>query len=171
MPSKISRRPTRSSWRVLVLYGPNLNSLGTRDPQIYGSLSLGKVNSRLKAAGADLNVELRIAQHNSEGSLIDEIQSATGWAHGLVINPGALAHYSIALRDAIADSRLPAVEVHLSNTAAREEFRWHSVTASVCRGTIEGFGSAGLELALKALVELFGKSGPAINRKPTRVGL
>jgi 3-dehydroquinate dehydratase-2 len=142
--------------RVAVIHGPNLDLLGGRDPQHYGTLTLEEVNGRIAAAAAELGMEVRISQHNDEGAMVEAIHEASGWAQAIVINPAAFTHYSIAVRDALEASGLPAVEVHLSNIHAREAFRRHSVTAAVCRGQISGFGPDGYVLALhavKAIVE------------------
>lgn len=138
--------------KVLVLNGPNLNLLGTREPGIYGSLTLENINARLETLGGELGVEVRCAQSNHEGVLIDLLHARDFEA--VVLNAGALTHYSYALRDAIAAIGLPVVEVHLSNTAAREEWRHKSVISAVCAGTILGFGVLSYELGLRAAVEL-----------------
>jgi 3-dehydroquinate dehydratase II len=142
---------TNRALRILVLHGPNLNLLGTRQPQVYGSLSLAEIDRRLHDVAAAEGIELRTVQSNHEGALVDAIHDAAGWAAGLLINPGAYTHYSYAIRDAIAGVGLPAVEVHLSNVYAREPFRHTSVIAPVCVGQIAGFGWRSYLLGLAAL--------------------
>jgi len=137
--------------KVLVVHGPNLNLLGIREPEVYGPDSLDSVNARIAHTAKELGMEVRCVQHNSEGDIINAIQDAANWAEGIIINPGAYTHYSIAIRDCIASVRLPTIEVHLSNIYAREEFRWHSVTAPVVVGQISGLGAHGYQLALRAL--------------------
>ncbi len=140
--------------RVLVLHGPNLNLLGDREPEIYGTQTLAELNEGILAGAKDLAMEVRCDQYNSEGAIIDALHAA-GKAHaGIVINPGAYAHYSYAIRDAIAAIEIPVIEVHLSNIAGRETFRRTSVTAAACRGVVSGFGALGYVLALRALREI-----------------
>ncbi len=139
--------------RILVLHGPNLNLLGTREPDVYGSVSLGEINDRLGRLAKAEGAELETAQSNHEGALIDRIQEASGRFDALVINPGGLTHTSVALRDALVACGLPFIEVHLSNIHAREEFRHDSLIADVARGQIIGLGAIGYELAVRALIE------------------
>lgn len=142
---------------LLVLNGPNLNLLGTREPEVYGRETLEDLENTCEAWGADLGVTVTCRQSNHEGNLIEWIHEAgSAGFRGIVINPGALTHYSYALRDAIAGQTLPVVEVHLSNVDARESFRHTSVTAGVCRGKISGLGFLGYRLAMEYLVEAAG---------------
>jgi 3-dehydroquinate dehydratase II len=137
---------------ILVLHGPNLNLLGTREPGVYGTITLADIDTALEREARARDVTLRILQSNHEGALIDAIHEAHTWADGILINPGALTHYSYALRDAIAAVGLSCVEVHLSNIHAREPFRHTSVIAPVCRGQISGFGTQSYLLGFAALL-------------------
>lgn len=143
-----------SPLKVLVLHGPNLNMTGFREPDVYGKKPLEEIDIEIKAAAERLGIDLRILQSNSEGTLIDTIQEHRRWADAIVINPGGLTHYSIALRDALVSVRLPIIEVHLSNVHAREEFRRHSVIAPITLGQVVGFGGFGYVMALEAIVNV-----------------
>jgi 3-dehydroquinate dehydratase-2 len=139
---------------ILVLHGPNLNLLGRREPEFYGRITLDEINDSISSLARELGCAIEIHQSNSEGSLVDLIAEKTGWADGILINPAAYTHTSVAIRDAIKASGLPAVEVHLSNIHQREEFRHHSYTAPVCRGQIAGFGPESYLLGLRALARI-----------------
>jgi 3-dehydroquinate dehydratase II len=158
---------------ALVLHGPNLNLLGTREPAVYGDLSLTTLNRTIEQHARQRGLRVECRQSNLEGQLIDWLQGAERQGFtGIVFNPGAFTHYSIALRDAVAAIRLPVIEVHLSNIHGREEFRHHSVIAAVAAGQIAGFGPRSYLLGLDALVLLAdagGSAGPAASR-PTGPG-
>lgn len=140
--------------QILVINGPNLNTLGTREPAIYGTTTLTQITEMLRKRGEELGAEVKAFQSNHEGALIDTIQQQGEYTDGIIINPGAFTHYSIALRDALAGTKIPIIEVHLSNIYAREEFRHRSVIAPIARGHIVGVGWRGYLLALEVLVEL-----------------
>jgi 3-dehydroquinate dehydratase-2 len=139
---------------ILVIHGPNLNLLGTREPGVYGKDSLAQIDAQLQGLASELGLSVHSVQSNVEGEIVNAVQSAAGRDHGILINPGAYTHTSVAIRDAIAAVGLPAVEVHLSNIYAREEFRHHSFIAPVAKGQIAGFGPQSYLLGLRALGSL-----------------
>ena len=153
--------------RVVVIHGPNLNLTGERDPQQYGSETLSDINAQLRALAGELGVQLRIVQHSGEGEIIDALHAARADAQAVVLNPGAYAHYSHAIADAVAGIGIPVVEVHLSNVFSRERFRRRSVVAPACRGVIAGFRADSYLLALRAAVHCV----PTFRRKRKRSGL
>jgi len=138
--------------KIIVINGPNLNMLGKRDKEIYGDKTLAEIDSLIKEQGEALNIEVLTFQSNSEGTLIDFIQEQADSASGIIINPGALTHYGLSLGDVLADTKLPIIEVHLSNIYAREEWRARSVIAPIAKGQISGLGWRGYIAALRALV-------------------
>ncbi len=140
--------------KILLVHGPNLNLLGKRSPDVYGTSSLEEINTRLRGIATELGAELRVFQSNSEGALIDAIHEAADWADGIVLNPGAYAHYSYAIRDAVESVPLPVIEVHLSNIYAREGFRRQSVVSPVAAGCISGLGWRSYACGIEALIGL-----------------
>ncbi len=144
---------------VLVIHGPNLNLLGTREPATYGSATLVDIDAHIAAVARALAIDVRCVQHNSEGAIVDELHAARSIYDAVVINPGAYTHYAYAIRDAIAATGIPTIEVHLTNTHAREAFRAVSVVSPVVRGTIAGFGMESYALALRVLAG--GSDAPA----------
>ena len=143
---------------VLVLHGPNLNLLGLREPEIYGSLTLDRIDRSLEMDGKELQVSISCLQSNHEGVLVDAIHNARGKYEGIIINAGAYTHTSVAIRDALLGVQIPTVEVHLSNIYTREEFRHHSYIAPVAIGQISGFGADSYRLGLQALVNYLSRS-------------
>lgn len=137
---------------ILILHGPNLNLLGSRETDIYGDTTLEEIDRRLMQAGSEMGLEVRHFQANGEEALIEALHEARNWAVGVVFNPAGYTHTSVALRDAVAAIGIPVVEVHLSNVSAREAFRHTSLIAPVCAGTIAGFGWRSYLLGLKAIV-------------------
>jgi 3-dehydroquinate dehydratase-2 len=140
--------------KILVVHGPNLKMLGEREPDIYGSITLEKINEEILALAKELNVDVDVFQSNIEGEIVSKIGDARKLFDGIVINPAAYTHTSVAIRDAISASKLPVIEVHISNVYAREEFRQKSITAPVCKGQIAGLGIDSYLLGLRALVKL-----------------
>jgi 3-dehydroquinate dehydratase-2 len=145
--------------RILVIHGPNLNILGKRNKVIYGEKTLDEINELIEQQATEIDTEVAVIQANSEGDLVDFIQKESSGADGIIINAGALTHYGLSLRDALLDTNLPVVEVHLSNIYAREEFRQRSVIAPIAKGQVTGLGWRGYIAALRTLVaELRGKA-------------
>lgn len=140
--------------KILIIHGPNLNLLGTREPKVYGKVTLARINSELKSLAKKEGIEIEIAQTNIEGEIVNLIHKAKKIFKAIVINPGGYTHYSVAIRDAISSVKIPTIEVHLSNIHAREEFRHKSVIAPVAVGQISGFGKNSYILGLKAAIDL-----------------
>jgi len=154
MTNQGPRSPAGGPTRVLVLHGPNLNLLGTREPEIYGDLSLEEIDRRIADRARALGLEVRCAQSNLEGALVEEIQRARTWAQAIVLNPGGYSHTSVAIRDAVAAVSIPVIEVHLSNPFAREAFRHADVVGGAARGVVSGFGWRSYLVALQAVAEI-----------------
>lgn len=141
---------------ILILNGPNLNLLGTRQPEVYGTTTLADVEAACASLAVDMGVKIAFEQDNHEGGLVDQLHAARGVHQGVVLNAGAYTHTSVALRDAISAISLPVIELHISNVHAREDFRHHSMIAPVCAGVICGFGTNGYSIALRAMHEYLG---------------
>jgi 3-dehydroquinate dehydratase-2 len=140
--------------RILILHGPNLNLFGRREPHIYGTMTLAEINQRLEALAKELKVDLAIVQSNHEGVLVDTLQQHIDTADGAILNPAGLTQHGVPLHDAIKAMPFPVIEVHLSNIAAREEWRHHSIISPAVKGTVQGLGWRSYTAALRALVEL-----------------
>ena len=140
--------------KILLLHGPNLNLLGTREPEVYGSMTLNDINEKVITLGKELGAEVKCLQSNHEGALIDALHDARTWASGVVFNPGGYTHTSVVLRGAISAIVIPVIEVHLSNVYAREEFRHISFVSAVCKGKVSGFGWRSYELGLRGLIDI-----------------
>ena len=153
----VKKSRTKKRWKVLVIHGPNLNLLGKREPKIYGKASLSRINQLIQNEAQKIGAQIETVQSNHEGELVDLIGNARKDYDGILINPAAYTHTSVALRDALSACGLPAVEVHLSNIYGREEFRRNSLTAPVCIGQVSGFGEESYLLGLEGLVKALGK--------------
>jgi 3-dehydroquinate dehydratase-2 len=145
--------------RILVLHGPNLNMLGTREPQHYGATSLDDINAALQASAAEQGADIEVRQSNAEHELVEAIQQARGQVDVIIINPAAFTHTSVAIRDALAAVGIPFIEVHLSNVHAREPFRQHSYLSELAAGVISGLGPIGYRLALAAAIDMTSNEG------------
>jgi 3-dehydroquinate dehydratase II len=152
---------TQKEKDVLVLHGPNLNMLGLREPEVYGCTRLEEIDAQLKILGHQWGIDVQTFQSNHEGALVDRIQAALGKVDGIIINPGAYTHTSIAIRDALLTISVPLIEVHISNIHRREPFRHHSMIADVATGQIVGLGINGYYLALRAMVDIIGAVAPS----------
>ncbi|MCK5306262.1 MAG: type II 3-dehydroquinate dehydratase [Candidatus Omnitrophica bacterium] len=141
-------------YQILLIHGPNLNLLGEREPEVYGKVTIEKINAELEKEAGRLNIKLKIVQSNHEGEIVDLIGKAKNEFQGIIINPAAYTHTSVAIRDAISAASIPAIEVHLSNIYAREEFRHTSLIAPVSRGQISGFGMHSYILGLTAMTKI-----------------
>lgn len=147
--------------KVVVIQGPNINMLGKREQHIYGTMTMEQIHEQMKSFAEQNGVEIEFFQSNLEGEIVDRIQECMGDAQGIIINPAAYSHTSIAIRDAISAAQLPVLEVHLSNIHAREEFRKHSLTAEVSAGVIAGVGAFGYHLAMVGMVQIMNEIAAA----------
>ncbi len=154
--------------KVIVIHGPNLNMLGIREQNIYGPMKLEEINMQMKTVAEQNKIDIEFFQSNLEGEIVDKIQECLGEADGIIINPAAYTHTSIAIRDAIAAVQLPVIEVHISNIHRREEFRAKSLTAPVCSGQISGFGPFGYHLAMMAMLQMFTEIQAIKNQQNTK---
>lgn len=157
--------------KILVIHGPNLNLLGKRERKFYGDKTLAEINTIMQERGEKLGVQVVPFQSNSEGELINFLQAETAQAAGIIINPGALTHYGLSLRDALADTSLPVIEVHLSNIYAREEWRAKSVIAPVAQGQVSGLGWRGYKVALDTMIDILREEQqrtPSVTKKPKK---
>jgi len=152
----VKQRARKTPMQILVLHGPNLNLFGRREPQIYGTMTLAEINQRLEALARSLKVELVIVQSNHEGALVDALHEHMDKAAGAVINPAGLTQHGVSLHDAIKAMPFPVIEVHMSNIAAREQWRHHSIISSAAKGTIQGLGWRSYAAALRVLAEMAG---------------
>ncbi|WDL73251.1 type II 3-dehydroquinate dehydratase [Helicobacter winghamensis] len=155
--------------KVMVIQGPNLNMLGVRDPRIYGPVKLETIHENIQTQAQQMGIEVSFFQSNFEGEIVDKIQECFGQFDGIIINPAAYSHTSVAIRDAIAAVNLPTIEVHISNIHAREKFRQESLTAAVCAGVIAGFGPLGYHLALNGLTQIIGEINAVKNARKQAV--
>jgi 3-dehydroquinate dehydratase II len=150
--------------RILVLHGPNLNLFGRREPHIYGTMTLDEINRRLQALAGELKAELVITQSNHEGALVDALHQHIDSAAGAIVNPAGLTQHGVSLHDAIKAMPFPVIEVHMSNIAAREEWRHHSIISSAVKGTVQGLGWRSYAAALRALVDIAREEKPGADR-------
>ena len=139
---------------VVIIHGPNLNLLGEREPEVYGATTLAEIDAAIRSLATELGCQIASSQHSGEGDIIDAVHAAARSGYGIVINPGAYAHYSYAIRDALAAAQVPKVEVHLTNIYARDEFRRTSVVAPAVHGVVAGFGMESYLLALRAVAAM-----------------
>lgn len=141
--------------KVVVIQGPNINMLGTRERNIYGAMTMEDIHAQMKVVADQNNIEIEFFQSNLEGEIVDRIQECLGETDGIIINPAAYGHTSIAIRDAISAVSIPAIEVHITNIARREEFRQKSIISAVCAGQVMGFGPVGYHLAMVGMIQIF----------------